>query len=106
MPLYLLEANYTPDGTKGLLKEGGTKRRAAVQQMVEKAGGKIHSFYYAFGKVDLYIIMELPDHAAAAALSLTVGASGAASARTTVLMTAEEMDGVVKKPVVYRAPGS
>ena len=39
MATYLWQASYTSEGAKGLAKEGGTKRRAAVQQMVEKAGG-------------------------------------------------------------------
>jgi hypothetical protein len=30
MPKYLLEVSYTAEGAKGLLKEGGSKRRAAA----------------------------------------------------------------------------
>ena len=41
MPKFLIKATYTSDGTKGLLKEGGTKRRAAVQKIIEAAGGKL-----------------------------------------------------------------
>ena len=50
MPTYLWRGSYTSEGAKGLAKEGGTKRRAAVQQMVEKAGGKLHAFYFAIGE--------------------------------------------------------
>ena len=106
MPIYLWQASYTPDGSKGLLKDGGTKRRAAVQQMVEKAGGKLHAFYYAFGEADVYGICEFPDNASAAAVSLAVNASGAAHLRTILLVTPEEMDAAAKKPVNYRAPGA
>jgi len=106
MPLYLWEANYTAEGTKGLLKEGGTKRRAAVQQAVEKAGGKLHAFYYAFGKTDLFGIAEFPDHATAAAVSLAVNAAGTATLRSTPLLTPEEMDAAAKKTVAYRPPGA
>ena len=35
MPTFLWRASYTSEGTKGLLKEGGVKRRAAIQQMIE-----------------------------------------------------------------------
>ena len=31
MPKYLIQASYTGDGTKGLMKEGGSKRRASVR---------------------------------------------------------------------------
>ena len=106
MPLYLWEANYTAEGTKGLLKEGGTKRRAAVQQAVEKAGGKLHAFYYAFGKTDVFGIAEFPDHATAAAVSMAVNATGLATLRSTPLVTAEEMDAAAKKTVSYRPPGA
>ena len=61
MPTYLWQASYTSEGAKGLAKEGGTKRRAAVQQMVEKAGGKLHAFYFAIGESDVYAIAEFPD---------------------------------------------
>ncbi len=106
MPTYLWQASYTPDGSKGLLKDGGSKRRAAVQQMVEKAGGKLHAFYYAFGEADVYGISEFPDNVSAAAVSLAVNASGAAHLRTILLVTPEEMDAATKKPVNYRAPGA
>jgi len=51
------------------------------------------------------MIVELPDHVAAAAASLIVAASGAGSWRTTVLLTAEEMGRVPKSGGSYRAPG-
>ena len=53
MATYLWQASYSVDGTKGLIKEGGSKRRAAVQQAVEKAGGKLLAFYFAFGESDV-----------------------------------------------------
>ena len=36
VPRYLIVAKYTPEGTKGLLGKGGTARRTAVTEMVEK----------------------------------------------------------------------
>ena len=106
MPTYLWSASYTADGTKGLMKEGGSKRRAAVQQMVEKAGGKLHAFYFAFGDADVYGIAEFPDAATAVAVSLAVNASAAVTIKSTLLMTAEEMDAAAKKAIGYRPPGA
>jgi uncharacterized protein with GYD domain len=106
MPTYLWRASYTTEGTKGLLKDGGTKRRAAVQQMVEKAGGKLHAFYYAFGDADLYGIAEFPDSVTAAAVSMAVNVSGAVSLNTTLLLTPEEFDAATKKTIGYRPPGA
>lgn len=105
MPKYLFQANYVGEGVKGLLKEGGSSRRAAVEKAVKSMGGKLETFYFAFGEVDAYVIVDLPDNAAAAALALTVSASGAAVAKTTVLMTPEELDIAVKKTPSYRPPG-
>lgn len=106
MPTYLWQASYRPEGVAGLLKDGGSKRRAAVQQMAEKVGGKVIAMYYAFGEADVYGIVEFPDHASAAAVSLAVNASGAVQLRTTVLITPEEVDAAAKKSVGYRPPGA
>lgn len=105
MAKYLIQANYVDEGAKGLLKEGGSSRRAAVEKMAASLGGSIESFYYAFGETDLYIIADVPDHATMAAISLLVNSTGTATAKTTVLLTPAEIDEAAKKTPVYRAPG-
>ena len=106
MPTYLWRGSYTADGTKGLMKDGGTKRRAAVQQMVEKAGGKLHAFYFAIGEADVYGIVEFPDAATLVAVSLAVNGSGAVNLQSTLLLSPEEFDAATKKSVGYRPPGA
>ena len=105
MPKYLVQACYTVDGAKGLLKEGGSKRRAAVEAMTKGFGGRVESFYYAFGDTDVYVVVEVPDNVTAAAVSLAVNASGAVSLKMTPLLTPEEIDEATKKTVAYQAPG-
>ena len=105
MPKYLIQANYVGEGAKGLLKEGGTGRRTAVEKAVKSLGGTVEALYYAFGEADAYVIMEFPDNASMAAFALTVNASGAVSVKTTVLMTPEEVDEATKKTPSYRPPG-
>jgi uncharacterized protein with GYD domain len=105
MAKYLIQANYVGEGLKGLLKEGGSSRRAAVEKLFESVGGKVEAFFYAFGDTDVFIIADLSDNVGAAALSLTVNASGAATSKVTVLLTVEEIDKAAKKTVRYRAPG-
>jgi uncharacterized protein with GYD domain len=105
MPKYLVQVSYTADGIKGLLKDGGSQRRAAAEAAIKGIGGKLEAFYFAFGDTDVFSIAEVPDHASAAAISLAICASGAAHAKTTVLMTPEEMDAATKKTVSYRPPG-
>jgi uncharacterized protein with GYD domain len=103
---YLIKAKYTLQGTKGLLKEGGSSRRAAVKQMLEGLGGKMEAFYYAFGETDVFLIVDIPDAQSAAALSLVVNASGGAEISITSLLTPEDIDVACKKSVTYRAPGT
>ena len=105
MPKYLVQANYVGDAVKGLLKEGGSSRRAVVEKLFTSAGGKLETFYYAFGETDLYVIADMPDNASMAAVPLTVAASGIINLKTTVLMTPEELDNAAKKTPVYRPPG-
>ena len=106
MPKYLIKASYTVEGAKGILKEGGSGRRAMVQEMVGRIGGKLEVFYFAFGDADAYVIADLPDAATAVALSLAVNASGAVGLSTIPLLTPEEVDAAAKKSVAYRAPGA
>jgi uncharacterized protein with GYD domain len=106
MAMYLWRASYTAEGAKGLAKEGGVGRRTAIQQMLEKAGGKLHSFHFALGETDVVGIAEFPDTATAVAASLAVNASGAVRLETTPLLTAEEFDAARKKSIAYRAPGA
>ena len=105
MPKYLTVASFTAEGAKGLLKEGGTARRAVVEKMVKGLGGKLEGFYFAFGDNDTYVISDGLDNAGAAAISLTVSATGTVRTKTIVLLTPEEMDQAAKKSVKYRPPG-
>ena len=106
MPKYLLAASLTQSGVQGVLKEGGSSRREAVQKTVQSVGGTLEAFYFAFGATDVYLIVDVPDEAAAAAVSMTTTASGAVRVNTTVLITPEEMDKVKTKSVEYRPPGA
>jgi len=105
MPKFLIKASYNADGVKGLMKEGGSKRRASVTKLVEGLGGTVEAFYYAYGPDDAFIITELPDAATGVALSLAVNASGVVRLSTTPLLTPEEIDAASKKTVKYKAPG-
>jgi uncharacterized protein with GYD domain len=106
MPKYLIEANYTADGLKGVMAMGGTARREAVEKMMADVGGTCESFHFAFGKTDAYVIVEAPDNVSAAGVAMLVGASGMASCRTTVLLTPEEVDKATQVKASYRAPGT
>jgi uncharacterized protein with GYD domain len=74
--------------------------------MVERAGGKLHAFYFAIGDADVYGIAEFPDAASAVAVSLAVNGSGAVNLQSTLLLSPEEFDAATKKSVGYRPPGA
>ncbi len=105
MPKYLLRVNYTADGAKGVIKDGGTARVEIAQKAAESVGGRVDWFYFAFGDTDAFLVGDMPDAASAAAIALTVSASGGATVQTTVLMTPEEVDAAARKSPMYSAPG-
>lgn len=105
MPRYLVNASYSPEGAKGVLKSGGTARVDAVRTAVEGLGGKVHSFDFAFGGDDAIVLVEVDDNVAAAALGLAVNAAGLASVRTTVLLSPAEIDQAAARTVSYTPPG-
>ncbi len=105
MAKFLAKAKYTNDGLKGLIKEGGTARRAVVEKLMESMGGRVEAFYYAFGDADLYLIVDGPDNISAAAISMTVNAAGGAEVTMVPLLTPEDIDAAAKKTPLYRPPG-
>jgi uncharacterized protein with GYD domain len=105
MPKYLFHGSYTQTGAQGLLKEGGTSRKETISALAKSMGGSVESFYFAFGGDDVHVIVDIPDHATAAALSIAVAAAGTVNLTTTVLIEPEEIDEAVKKTVNYKPPG-
>ncbi|MEX1173572.1 MAG: GYD domain-containing protein [Chloroflexota bacterium] len=106
MAKYLFHGSYTQAGIQGVLKDGGTGRRKAVDALATSIGGSVESMYWAFGADDFYVIADLPSHAAAAALAATTGAAGAVNISTVVLLTSDDMDEAIKLHPNYRAPGA
>jgi uncharacterized protein with GYD domain len=105
VPKYLFIGRYSPEGARGVLKEGGTRRREAAEQILGSVGGRLESIHWAFGEGDFYIVADMPDNIAASAAALNVAASGAVGIRTVVLMTADEVDQATGRSVEYRPPG-
>lgn len=106
MPKFLFEASYTLEGARGVQGAGGSSRRDAVAAVAESVGGKLESFYFAFGDTDAYVVVDLPDNASAAAVAIAVNTGGGATVKTAVLLTPEEIDVAAKRSVDYRPPGS
>lgn len=97
MAPYMIEVGYTTDAWAKLIRNP-QNRIEAVRPAVEAMGGRIEGAWYAFGKHDVILIVQMPDNVSAAALSLAFGAGGAVrSSVTTPLMTADDGVAAMKK---------
>ena len=105
MPKYLLQVSYTAEGAKGVMKDGGSKRREAARSALSSVGATLDAMYFAFGDADVVVIADAPDAASIVAASLALNASGAVTSKTTVLLTPEEVDAATRKSATYSAPG-
>ena len=105
MPKYLVTGSYTAEGLKGLLKEGGSGRRKAVEDALKQMGGKLDAYYFAFGDSDVVSIVDVPDNVTAAALAIGISSTGTVGTRTTILLTPEEIDQAAKKTLDFRPAG-
>ena len=107
MAKYLLKVSYTGEGLAGVMSEGGSARRAVAEDLAKRLGGSLETFHFAFGDVDAYCIVDLPDNKAAAALAMTVSSSGRVAITTVPLLTVDEVDDIAARgQLEYSAPGT
>ena len=105
MPKYLFYGSYTQEGYQGLLEEGGSNRIEAAKQALGSVGGSLEAFYFSYGERDFYIIVDLPDHVTATAVTLAGNVSGTFNIHGVPLLSPDEMDSAVQQSVDFRAPG-
>jgi uncharacterized protein with GYD domain len=106
MPYFLIEGSYTPEGWAALTRSP-EDREKTFGGLVERAGGKLKAFYYAFGSSDVVGIIEMPDAVTAGAIAVSVASVGHLKFfMTTPLMTNQEGMEVMKKAggLKYQAP--
>ncbi len=106
MARYLIQASYTKDGIADLIKSP-QDRAEAVRPVIERLGGKLESFDFAFGDYDAVVIVELPDNVSAAALAMAVGSTpGVSNYKTTALLSMSEAMEAMSKAggLGYRSP--
>ena len=109
MPKYLILAAYTDEAWRGMI-DTPPDRRGAAAKLADALGGSVECAYLAFGEFDLVTIMDLPDEAAAAALSVAVTSTGRVrSVRTHRLLDGSETQEMFAKARVavggYEVPG-
>ncbi|MCX4903538.1 GYD domain-containing protein [Streptomyces sp. NBC_00878] len=77
-----------------------------VDRMVRSIGGRLRSMYWAFGDDDVYVTVDLPGDASAAAMGMVVSAAGGVRTSTVVLLSFGEIDEAVRQKLEYHAPGA
>jgi uncharacterized protein with GYD domain len=109
MARYLFHGTYSPEGIKGVLSEGGAGRRAAVDTAVQALGGRTESMYFGLGGNEVFVVLDLPDPAAATVIgSLTLSSGAFASGTATPVLAPDELDAALQQVerVTYRPPGA
>ena len=106
MPKFMFQASLSPEGVNGVLAEGGSARRTVVTSAIEKLGGTVECFYFAFGQTDVLVVCDLPDNETAAAFAMETSASGRVSVITTVLLSPEQVDRARETKSGWRPPGA
>ena len=97
MAYYVFQAPYTAEAIANRVK-APQNRAEAVRAAVEKMGGRVEGFWFAFGEYDTVEIIQLPDNVSAAAFSMAVSAGGALKAiKPTPLLTLEESVAAMRK---------
>src|ERR1700751_98319 len=98
MPLYMYQADYTPEYWANQLKNPQNRVENVGRQACEAVGGKFVGGWYCFGEYDVVFICDVPNNESMAAIALAVAAGGALKAgKTTVLMSGAEGVGAMKK---------
>ena len=94
---YMFTGRYSTEAFKAMVAHP-SDRELAGRALVESAGGKLLSLYFAFGTDDIVVLIDAPDDAAMASCAMALAASGAFSGgATTKLMTAAEAQGAMGK---------
>ena len=88
MPTYILLSTLTVQGIQTL--KSNPERLRAVNKDVEELGAKVLHQWATLGDVDFVNIVEAPDAATIARVSVALGARGSTKVRTLPAMTIDE----------------
>ena len=89
MPTYVMLTNLTSEGVQTL--KNNPTRVTEVNKEVEQLGVKVKDQYATLGQYDFITIIEAPDDATMAKVSVELGSRGTMSSQTLTAMPAEEL---------------
>ena len=97
MPLYMVQASYTPQAIAAMVKSP-QDRTQAIRSLAEGAGGQLRDVFFSQGDYDIVVLFEVPDAEAANAVALASIAAGHLRAfKTTPLFTGAEIMGAMRR---------
>lgn len=105
MPKYLWNARYTTQGMNELRSQGGVSREKEIRKFITSAGGKLESCYFGIENNDVFLVIEMPDHTAIAALAMAAVGSGNVDSHLVTLLTPKEIDAAARKSLGLTVPG-
>ena len=109
MAKYVIFFTYNSETWTRMVQSPGD-RTAAVHQLADAMGGSVECLYWMFGAYDGLCIIDAPDSISAAALSITVGSSGAfKNLETHELLDQEQLNQALSRSKgstrAYQPPG-
>ena len=93
MPVYIMLSSLTAQGVQTL--KSNPDRLREVNKDVEELGAKVLHQWATLGDVDFVNIVEAPDAATIARVSIALGARGSAKLQTLTALDIEEFLGAV-----------
>jgi uncharacterized protein with GYD domain len=89
MPTYVMLTNLTSEGVQTL--KNNPNRVTEVNKEVEQLGVTVKDQYATLGQYDFVTIIEAPDDATMAKVSVELGSRGTMSSQTLAAMPAEDL---------------
>ena len=89
MPTYVMLTNLTPEGVQTL--KNNPNRVSEVNKEVEQLGVKVKDQWATLGQYDFITVVEAPDDATMARVSIELGSRGTMSSQTLAAMPTAEL---------------
>jgi uncharacterized protein with GYD domain len=108
MPKFLIQVNFNQEAAKRLIEDGGTKRAAAVQELMRQQEARLESLYFSPQNdgPDAFAIVEVPVGGADALGALALaGRTGGITLTARRIFTPEELDKLAEKSKSVPVPG-
>jgi len=108
MPKFLLQVTFSQEAAKRLIEDGGTKRAAAVQELLRQQEARLESLYFSPQNEgpDAFAIIEVPVGGGDALGTIALAArTGGITLTARRIFTPEELDKLAAKSKGIPVPG-